>query len=130
MAVLTFANGVYWKHKTTPFDSPPKLFEALRAFCRDRSAHGQLPPEVSLQDLVGNGYISSNDVRAFEGFAVTFSTLCSDETPHAALATAVAADGHTICLLADGSVQAIAPQRYEHLHEPNIGLTDSIVPHP
>ena len=65
--VLTLAVNVYWERKQPVLQDATKLSAALQAFCRDEAANGQLPAEVSLQDLVKGGYVNSNDVRAFEG---------------------------------------------------------------
>ena len=123
MAVLTFAaitialglalaNFAPWQGKQNTFENAPDLFAAVRAFSHDREAHGQVPPEVSLQDLLKGGYLLSNDVKAFNGFEVTFSTRYDNNNPQLILARAVAPDGHSICLLADGSVQQLSPVKY------------------
>ena len=116
--VLTLAVNVYWERKQPVLQDATKLSAALQAFCRDEVANGQLPAEVSLQDLVKGGYVNSNDVRAFEGIEVTFSTHSDDGAPELVLARALAPDGQSICLLADGSVQALSAQKYsEYLRQ-------------
>ncbi len=110
--VLILAASAYWERKQRLFDNPPDLFAAVRAFCSDQARHGQVPAEVSLQDLLKGGYVSSNEARAFEGFEVTFSTRYSDDAPQVILARALAPDGQSICLLADGSVQQLSAQKY------------------
>jgi len=110
--VLTLAVNVYWERKQPVLQDAPRLSAALQAFCRDESANGQLPAEVSLQDLIKGGYVTSNDVRAFEGIEVTFSTQYDDGPPELVLARALARDGQSICLLADGSVEALSAQKY------------------
>lgn len=109
LVVLALATSAYWEHKQPRFDNAPKLFAALRAFSRDEAARGQLPSEVSLRDLLRGGYVSSNDVQGFE---VTFSTHYGDAAPQLILVRALAPDGRSICLLADGSVQELSPQKY------------------
>ena len=114
---LAVANFTWWQSKQKPFENAPDLFAAVRAFCQDQAGRGPLPPEVSLQDLLRNGYLSSNDVKAFKGYEVTFSTRYDNDNPELILARAVAPDGHSICLLADGSVQQLSQQKYrQQLH--------------
>ena len=106
VVVLTVAFSAYWEHKQTPFQNAPKLTSALRAFSRDQMASGrQLPPEVSLQDLLRGGYLTTNDVRSFEGLDVRFNPHADDSRPQTILAHALTPEGQVICLLADGSVQ-------------------------
>src|SRR5690349_4668575 len=106
IVIVAFAVSGYSEHKQTPFQNAPKLISALQAFSRDQTVGGrQLPAEVSLQDLLRGGYLTTNDVAAFEGMEVTFSTQVDDTHPQMILARARTPDGRFICLLADGSVQ-------------------------
>ena len=90
------------------------IMSALQAFSRDRAAAGQRPPpEVSLQELIRGGYLTTNDVRAFEGMEVAFSTRIDDANPQMILAWAHTPDGQYISLLADGSVQGLSRQMFE-----------------
>jgi hypothetical protein len=105
MVVVVLAVWAHWQRNQTPFHNAPKLISALQAFARDRTASGgELPVDVSLEDLVRGGYLTSNDVRAFAGMEVTFSTQL-DAIPQSILARARMPDGQFVCLLADGSVQ-------------------------
>jgi hypothetical protein len=116
--VLTLAVNVYWERKQPVLQDATKLSAALQAFCRDEAANGQLPAEVSLQDLVKGGYVNSNDVRAFEGIEVTFSTQSDDGAPEHVLVRAFAPDGQSICLFGDGSVQELSARKYsDNLHQ-------------
>jgi hypothetical protein len=123
------AASAYWERKEHLFAKAPDLFGAVRAFCRDQAGRGQVPPEISLKDLVKGGYVSSKDVRAFEGLEVTFSTHYNDDAPQLILARAVGPDGQSTCLLADGSVQQLSPEKYkaylENSHQ-SIGATNQI----
>ena len=99
----------------------PKLISALQAFSRDQTTGGRrLPPEISLQDLVRGGYLTTNDVRAFEGMEVMFSTQADESHPQMILARARTPDGQFICLSAEGSVQGLSRSRYEELYT-NLG---------
>jgi hypothetical protein len=130
--LLTLAVNLYWERKQPVLQDAPRLSAALQAFCRDESANGQLPAEVSLQDLLKGGYVNSNDMRAFEGIEVTFSTHYDDGAPELILARALAPDGQSICLLADGSVQQLSARKYsDYLRQSrrvvpqNIGISNS-----
>ncbi len=114
MVILALAGSAYWNRKQTPFQNGPKLTEALQAFLRDHEAVGRrLPPEISLQDLLQRGYLTTNDVRALEGMDVSFSTRADERHPQAILARARMPDGRLICLLADGSIQQLSRESYE-----------------
>ena len=112
LIALILAISAYWERKQRLFANTKDLFAAVRAFCTDQAGRGQVPPEVSLQDLFRGGYVTSNEIRAFEGFEVTFSTHYSDDEPQLILARALAPDGHSTCLLPDGSVQQLSAQKY------------------
>ena len=118
VVVLVLAVSAYWERKQTLFQNGPKLISALQAYSRDQAAAGRrLPPEVSLQDLLRGGYLTTNDVRAFEGMEVAFSTQADDGHPQMILARARTPDGQVICLMADGSVQGFSASRYKEMLE-------------
>src|SRR5206468_1925546 len=104
--IVGLAASVYWERKQTPFQNAPKLISALQAFLHDQAASGRrLPSEISQQDLLRGGYLTTSEIRAFEGMDVTFNTQADDTRPQMILACARTRDGQFICLLADGSVQ-------------------------
>ena len=130
--IVALVDSAYWERKQTPFQNAPKLISALQGFSRDQIARGQrLPPEISLRDLLRAGYLATNDVRAFEGMEVTFSTGVDESHPEMILAWARTPDGQFICALADGSVQQVSRARYEqmraHLGQPD-GATNRSQP--
>src|SRR6267142_5634591 len=113
VVVLVLAASTYWEHKQKKFENAPRLISALQAFTRDQTTRGRrLPPEISLQDLLQGGYLTTNDVRAFEGMEETFRTQADHSHPQMIFARARTADGQFICLLADGSVQGFTATRY------------------
>ncbi len=115
VVVVSVASG-YWERKQKPFQNGPRLISALQAFARDQAASGRrLPPEVSLEDLLRGGYLTTNDVAAFQGIDVIFSTQADDTNPQMVLARARTPDGQFICVLADGSVQQFSRSRYEEM---------------
>src|SRR5207253_2949556 len=79
----------------------------------DQTSRGQSPPEVSLDDLVKRGYLTTNDVHGVDGMSVTFSTHFDDRRPQLILARALQPDGQVVCLLNDGSDQQFSPQSYK-----------------
>ena len=115
MAVVLAASA-YWERQQKPFQNAPRLISALRAFSREQVAGGRpLPPEVSVWDLLRGGYLTTNEVAAFEGMDLTFSTQADDTHPQTVLARARTPDGQFICLLADGSVGQFSRSRYEEM---------------
>jgi len=113
--IVTVAT-LYWTHHETPFQNLPQLISGLQAFARDHSAHGQtLPPEISLQDLIRGGYLTAEDVQAFEGMDVVFSTQADANQPDSIIARARTPDGQYICALADGSVQQFTESQYQEV---------------
>ena len=116
VVVLVLVVSAYWERKQTPFQNTTKLISALQAFSRDQAAAGRrLPPEISMRDLLRGGYLTTNDVRAFEGMEVTFSTQADESHPQMILARTRTPGGQFICVLADGSVQGVSRERYEEL---------------
>jgi hypothetical protein len=112
------ALSAYWEHKQPVFTNASKLMAALQAFSKDRVTHGlQLPREISLQDLVAGGYLTTNDVAAFDGMDVTFFGQSSDGSPPPVLAVARPRTDHkqVTCLLSDGSVAGWTHSRYEDM---------------
>src|SRR2546423_677137 len=121
VVILVLAASAYRERKQKPFRNAPKLISALDAFSRDQTARGQqLPPEILLQDLLRGGYLTTNDVRGFEGMDVTFNPQANDSHPQMILARARTSDGLLICLLADGSVQQFRRSRSEEIRT-NLG---------
>jgi hypothetical protein len=116
VVVVVLAASAYWERKERPFQNAQRLMSALQAFSRDQAAGGrQLPREVSLQDLLRGGYLTTNDVAAFESMDVTFSTQADETKPQMILARARTSDGQFICLLADGSVGQFSRSAYEQM---------------
>ena len=118
VVVVVLALSAYWERKQPVFANASKLITALQAFSHDRVTHGlPLPQEVSLQGLVAGGYLTTNDVAAFDGTDVTFFAGASETSPQAILAVVRhrADDKQVTCLLADGSVAGFSRSRYEEM---------------
>jgi hypothetical protein len=63
--------------------------------------------------LLRGGYLTTNDVKAFEGLDLTFFTQAEDRNPQMILMRTRMPDGKFVCALADGSVQQFSKFRYE-----------------
>jgi len=117
VAVLV-ALSAYWERKQPVFTNASKLMAALQAFSHDKATNGpQLHGEISLQELVAGGYLTTNDVAAFDGMDVTFFAGASDASPPLipAVARQRADDRQVTCLLSDGSVAGFSRSRYEEM---------------
>jgi hypothetical protein len=115
---LALALSAYSERKQPLFTNAPELIAGLRAFSHDRVTRGvSMPREVSLQDLVAGGYLTTNDVVAFDGIDVIFFTGTSETTPQAILAVArpLTEDKQITCLFADGSVAGFSRSGYEEM---------------
>lgn len=96
-----------WQHSQS-FKSLPKLAAAMRSYSHDQVSHGRpLPTSLTVQDLVGSGYVSAVEVRDLAGADVTFYPTASESDPQAILVRVRLADGAQIAALADGSVQQL-----------------------
>ena len=108
---ICFAFQAYWQRKQPVFDAA-KLMSALQGFAHDREARGQpLPASLNLQDLISGKYLGTNDVVAFQGVEVTFSTTTDETRPQDILARAHLPNDSDVVLLGDGSAQVLAPDR-------------------
>ena len=107
-ALASVALISHWQHSQPTFKSLPKLVTALKSYSRDHVSRGQpLPSSVTLRDLVTGGYISTEDVRAFDGMDVTIYPT-SDAEPQAILVRVRMSDGSQFVATADGSVQGVS----------------------
>ena len=80
-----------------------------RTYSHDQVSHGRpLPSAVTLQDLVGGGYISTNEVRDLGGADVTFYPTVSESDPQAVLVRVRMPDGSQTVALSDGSIQSLS----------------------
>jgi hypothetical protein len=98
----------HWQHSKRVFKNLPNLVIAAQSYSRDHVSRGQpLPSSVSLRDLVGSGYVSAEDVRAFDGMDVTIYPMVGDAYPQSILVRVRMPDGVEIAAMADGSVQQL-----------------------
>lgn len=118
VVAVALALSAYCECKQPVFNNASKLITALQTFSRDKAAHHQqLQAEISLQDLIGGGYLTTNDVAAFDGMDVTFFGQTSDGSPPPVLAVArLRTDEKLVtCLLQDGSVAGLTRSRYQEM---------------
>jgi hypothetical protein len=98
----------HWQHSQS-FKSLSKLTAAMQTYSHDQVSHGRpLPSSVTLQDLVGGGYVSTNEVRDLDGADVTFYPTVSESDPQAVLVRVRMPDGSQTVALSDGSVQSLS----------------------
>jgi hypothetical protein len=111
IAVAAYASCLLvsqWEHSQS-FKSLPKLVAAMQTYSHDQVSHGRpLPSAVTLQDLVGGGYISTNEVRDLGGADVTFYPTVSESDPQAVLVRVRMPDGSQTVALSDGSIQSLS----------------------
>ena len=95
----------HWQYQPA-IKNLPKLITALQSYSRDRVSHGQpLPASVTLRDLANGGYLSTNDVQAFDGMNVTFYPARDTATDAQAILIRVRMpDGSQVVGKADGSI--------------------------
>ncbi len=93
-----------------PASAPPveaaKLIAAVQAYSRDQQGESKpLPPSLKLRELVVGGYLTAEDVRAFEGTDVTFLLSADPSQPRAVMIRVRLRDGSQMVVLANGNVE-------------------------
>jgi hypothetical protein len=84
----------------------PKLMAAAKAYAQQLKASGAgVPPEVSLERLIAQGLLTSNDVTGFAGMNVSVTLGVDPQNLRQVLMRARLPDGTEIAALNDGSVQ-------------------------
>ncbi len=120
--VPNFRRSAEWKRTVAALQglSHERIEEATQAFVRDRKPSDNF---VSLSNLVSSGYIRPKDIQGLENKDVAISLTASASTPNAFWIAVRASEGLVIVELADGSVAAYSPQRFEELRK-NMGQPD------
>jgi len=86
-----------------------KIVTAIHAYNDKLKSQNQpLPETISLQQLIAQGFLKSEDVNAFNGMDVTVSLAIDEANPQQVLMRAKMPDGIQIVALADGSIQQVA----------------------
>jgi hypothetical protein len=97
-----------------------RLVAALAQYAKDLHSHGQrLPSSVTLDTLVGGGYLQPEDAKPFAGVKLIFHSDASEADPRSILMEAHMPDGTVLAVLADGSVQALTRERFEEFSRTN-----------
>ena len=105
VSVAVISHGLH----SHSFKSLLKLTAAMQSYSHDQVSHGRpLPSSVTLQDLLGGGYVSVDDVRDLGGADVTFYPTVSESDPQAVLVRVRMPDGSQTVALTDGSVQEVS----------------------
>ena len=121
MAVaVCVVHSIYWDRTLPELKAPSKLLAAVQAFAHDQKARGQpLPPFVSLRELIGGGYVATNEVRAFDGMEVSFATEQDETLPQEILIHVRLPDGTQIGAMGDGSVRQL-PKSFNRTNRANL----------
>lgn len=101
-----------------------RLANAMARYTKDLHSRGEaLPPTITLDALVGQGYLSAEDTKPLQGFELVFHTGALDTNPQMVLVEARMPDGQMQAVLADGSVQIFSRSRWAELQR-NVGQQD------
>jgi hypothetical protein len=104
-----FILQTYWERQQPMLQDPSVLMKAMTQFAKEKVARGQtVPTTISLNELVGAGYLKPEDAAAFKGVDLTLYPTALGTLPKAVVARARLADGSEVLLLADGTVQTKA----------------------
>ncbi len=107
--------------KLTPLINGERLANAMARYARDRHSRGEvLPPTITPDTLVAQGYLSAEDMKPLKGIALIFHTDAVDTNPQMILVEAHMPDGQVQAVLADGSVQQFSPSRWAEAQR-NVG---------
>ena len=91
-----------------------RLANALARYTREyQIRNGTRPKLVTLQDMLDQGYLTSEDAKPFEGAEVIFHGDADNSTPHAVLIEVRTPDGQVQAVLVDGSVQQFTREQWE-----------------
>ncbi|MBI3853835.1 MAG: hypothetical protein HY298_26720 [Verrucomicrobia bacterium] len=86
-----------------------KITAAVQAYSGKMKLQNQnVPPSVSLQELITKGFLKHEDVSAFDGMEVTVYLAVDETNPQAVLMRARLSDGGQIGALADGSIHQVS----------------------
>jgi hypothetical protein len=90
----------------------PKLIAAVKTYVEQlRSTGAAVPAEVSLDQLIARGFLTSNDVAGFTGTKVSVTVAADPQNLNQVLMRARQPNGEEIVALNDGSVQVQRARR-------------------
>jgi hypothetical protein len=101
-----------------------RMVKAFAQYVKDASKRREPPPSsITLDALLQLGYLTSEDVKPFEGAKVTFYAGADETRPQSVLCAAQMPDGTVQAVLADGSVQQLTRSRWQD-YLTNLGQPD------
>ena len=107
--------------RSTPLINGARLANAVAQYTKDLHSRGEaLPRTITLDALVGRGYLGAEDTKPLQGVELVFHTDAVDTNPQMLLVEARMADGQVQAVLADGSVQQFSPTRWAEIQR-NVG---------
>jgi hypothetical protein len=107
--------------RSMPAINGERLANAIARYMRDLHSRGEvLPRTITLDTLVGKGYLSAEDTKPLQGVELIFHTDAVDTNPQMILVEARMPDGQMQAVLADGSVQQFSPSRWAEIQR-NVG---------
>jgi hypothetical protein len=107
--------------RPTPLINGERLANAMARYTTDLHNRGEaLPGTITLDTLVGQGYLSAEDTKPLQGVELVFHTDAVDTNPNMLLVEARMPDGQMQAVLADGSVQQFSPSRWGEVRR-NVG---------
>ena len=100
----------------TPLINGERLANAMARYTKDLHSRGEaLPRTITLDTLVGQGYLSPEDTKPLQGVELVFHTDAVDTNPQMLLVEARMPDGQMLAVLVDGSVQQFSPSRWAEI---------------
>jgi hypothetical protein len=107
--------------RPTPLINGERLANAMARYTKDLHSRGEaLPRTITLDTLVGQGYLSAEDTKPLQGVELIFHTDAADTNPNMLLVEARMPDGQMQAVLADGSVQQFSPSAWAAIQR-NVG---------
>ena len=107
--------------RPTPLINGERLANAMARYTKDLRSRGEaLPRTITLDTLVGQGYLSAEDTKPLQGVELVFHTDAVDTNPQMLLVVARMPYGQIQAVLADGSVQQFSPSRWAEVQR-NVG---------
>ncbi|HWY76719.1 MAG TPA: hypothetical protein VN281_13940 [Verrucomicrobiae bacterium] len=107
LVAVVVAGLIYFSPSGSGRVDASKIIAAARVYTAElRSRGAPLPASVTLEELIGKGYLKRDDVSGFKGVEVEVYLVGNTNQPGPpVLMRARMPDGHDMVVLSDGSVQ-------------------------
>jgi len=107
LAAVVVAGLIFFSPSGTGRVDPTKIITAARVYTGELRARGApLPASVTLDELIGKGYLKREDVAGFKGIEVQVYLVGNTNQPGPPVVMrARMPDGHDMVVLSDGTVQ-------------------------